>query len=348
MSAWHRKLWKPDRPNAIGHRALMALLAPAEGAYRTVSRARALAYDWGLLESKLGAIPTLVVGNLTVGGTGKTPIAAWFASHLLGLGERPAIVLRGYGGDETEVHRTLNPDVPVYAYPNRVSGVERAHAEGASVAVLDDAFQHRALRPDASVVLVAAEEYADGPRLLPRGVWREPLESLQRATLVVVTRKRASQQDSIDVAERLMARGQAMLRARAYIGLSGLASYDARTGVLGEPEALDGFRGRVAVAGVAHPESVWAQLDEAGVVVGQRLAFPDHHRYSIEDVRRISREAAGDVLIATLKDAVKLGRMIDPLVAIYVPTQRVMWESGLEEVDCLLANLRESRERAVG
>jgi len=347
LSEWYRKLWQPEGPNGVAYRALSALLAPAEGSYRMAVSVRGWAYDRGLFASKAGGIPTLVVGNLTVGGTGKTPVAAWFASRLAELGERPAIVLRGYGGDETKVHRVLNPDLPVYAYPDRWSGVERAGAEGSRVAVLDDAFQHRALRPDASVVLVSAEEYTDRPRLLPRGPWREPLRSLDRATLVVVTRKRVSEQASVSVAQRLADRERAVPQARAYIGMAGLAGYDASSGALGEAQALEGFQGTLAVAGVAHPESVWAQLRDAGVTVERRLAFPDHHRYSSEDVRKISSEAAGGVLIATLKDAVKLGSVLDPAVAVYVPVQEVLWESGRQEIDCLLAKLLERRSGAV-
>ena len=343
MSEWYRRFWQPEGPNGVGYRALSALLRPAEGAYRMAVSVRGWAYDRGLFASRAGGIPTLVVGNLTVGGTGKTPVAAWFASRLAELGESPAIVLRGYGGDEPDVHRALNPGTPVYAYPDRWSGVERAGAEGSSVAVLDDAFQHRALRPDASVVLVSAEEYADRPRLLPRGPWRETLRSLDRATLVIVTRKRASEKASVSVAERLAARERALPQARVYIGLAGMAGYDAISGALGEAQGLEGFQATLAVAGVAHPESVWAQLSDAGVTVERRLAFPDHHRYSSEEVRRISNEASGGVLIATLKDAVKLGPVLDPAVAIHVPVQEVLWESGQEEIDCLLANLLERR-----
>ncbi len=304
---------------------------------------RGWAYDRRLFASRAGAIPTLVVGNLTVGGTGKTPISAWFANRLARMGERPAIVLRGYGADETQVHRALNPDAPVYASPDRLSGIERAGTDGSSVAVLDDAFQHRALRPDASVALIAAEEYADRPRLLPRGPWREPLRSLQRVTLAVVTRKRVSEQASVDVAERLAAHEQAPPQARAYIGLAGLARYDPMGGSLGKAQALEGTKATVAVAGVAHPESVWAQLGDAGVTLEKCLAFPDHHRYSSKDLRKISREASDGVLIATLKDAVKLGPVLDRDIAIHVPLQDVVWESGQEEIDRLLAKLLEAR-----
>ena len=341
MNEWHSRLWRPEGPEGIHNRALSALLTPAEIAYRLAVSVRGWAYDRRLLASQSGAIPTLVVGNLTVGGTGKTPMAAWFARRLAQLGERPAIVLRGYGGDETLVHQTLNPGVPVYAYPDRLSGVERAGDEGASVAILDDGFQHRALRPDAAVAMVSAEEYADHPRLLPRGPWREPLGSLDRATLVVVTRKRVSEREATAVMGRLAARQRAGPQARAYIGLAGVARFDAGSGALGEVQNLQGFRGKLAVAGVAHPQLVWSQLSEAGAVVEQHMAFPDHHGYSSDEVEEISREASGGALVATLKDAVKLGRVLDPEIEIHVPVQQVIWESGREEIDCMLANLLE-------
>jgi tetraacyldisaccharide 4'-kinase len=108
------------------------------------------------------------------------PIAAWIARQLQADGHSPAVVMRGYGGDEETVHRLLNPSIPVFVSADRVKGIERAKQAAADVAVLDDAFQHRALRADAYIVLLAAEEWTERARLLPRGPWREPLAALRR------------------------------------------------------------------------------------------------------------------------------------------------------------------------
>jgi tetraacyldisaccharide 4'-kinase len=345
MSDWYRRLWAQDKRVGLGYRTLSALLTPAEGAYRLAVSARAWAYDRGLLNSEVGAIPTLTVGNLTVGGTGKTPVTAWFARALVARGLKPAVVMRGYGGDEVGVHRVLNPEVPVVVAAKRVAGVERAGTAGSDVAVLDDAYQHRAIRPDACVVLVAAEDFVETPRLLPRGPWREPLEALNRATLVVATRKMAREDDSLRVVEQLARMAPALPSARAHIRLSGLARYKDES--LDDPVPLAGFRCAVAVAGVARPDAVWHQLRSAGADVDVTRAYPDHHRYSRRDVEEIRRLAYDGPVVATLKDVVKLGAALSG-VDVYVPLQEVVWESGADEVERLLAGLTDRASSTIG
>jgi tetraacyldisaccharide 4'-kinase len=336
MSEWHERLWKPDTP---AYRAASALLIPAELAYRAAVAARCWMYDRSILTSAEAPIPALGVGNLTVGGTGKTPVTAWLAETLAARGRVPAIVMRGYGGDEIEVHRLLNPEVSVHALADRVEGVRRAQQGGADVVVLDDAFQHRALRADAYVVLVAAEEWSASPRLLPRGPWREPPAALKRATLIVTTRKVATRKEAQRVIGRLSEICPSAETAEAHIGLAGLARYDGASGRLSEPAPAAGFHCALAVAGVARPGTVFAQLEAAGTTADERWGFSDHHRYSGDEIARISGRAQSGPLVATLKDAVKLGPVLDSAIDLYVPLQRVEWESGREAVDRLLTGL---------
>jgi tetraacyldisaccharide 4'-kinase len=324
---------------------LSAALVPAEAAYHAAVRVRAWAFDRGLLRSVAAPITTLAIGNLTVGGTGKTPISAWFAARFAALGQRPAIVMRGYGSDEIQVHRALNPDVPIHVAADRVAGVRAAHEDGSTVAVLDDAFQHRAIRADANLVLVAAEDGAASPRLLPRGPWREPLAALERANMVVVTRKAASSATADAVAGQLYDIYPGLPQAQASLILSGLAPYDSRTNTLGELRSLSGFQGRLALAGVAKPETVWAQLSEAGAVIEEYRAFPDHYRYSQRDVEKIRQHSGSGAIVATLKDAVKLSAFLRNDETVFVPVQEVSWERGVEEVECLVAKLIGSQTR---
>lgn len=341
-SVWYRDLWHPEGRAGPLSRLLSALLVPFEGAYRTATAARSWAYDRHLLRAAAAPIPTLAVGNLTVGGTGKTPITAWFAARLASLGHRPAVVMRGYGEDEVSVHRLLNPGVPVYVAPRRLAGVRDAQRDGAEVAILDDAFQHRAILPHAKVVLLAAEDGLDTPRLLPRGPWRESPAALARATIVVTTRKAATRSAADELAKRISELEPGLPQAQAHLRLAGLAVYDGRTRQMGELRPLAGFRCRLGVAGIAKPETVWKQLNEAGVVVDEPLAFPDHHRYRPQDLQRIRHAAGSGPVIATLKDAVKLGPALGGEVALHVPVQEVSWERGQEEIECLLAKLVES------
>jgi tetraacyldisaccharide-1-P 4'-kinase len=190
---------------STGARTGRALAVPASKLFGAVVGARDLMYEAGWLRTHATPIPVVSVGNLTVGGTGKTPIAAWVARELAARGAHPAVVLRGYGDDEPLVHSAVNPSIPVVTSADRVAGVERAAELGASIAVLDDAFQHRRVRRAADLVLVSADRWTPSVRLLPAGPWREPLSAARRATLVIVTRKAASEA-SVDAVNEAMAR----------------------------------------------------------------------------------------------------------------------------------------------
>jgi len=143
--------------NGVPERVARAVLFPFEELYRGVVAVRGQLYDRELLGSIHSSIPVISVGNLTVGGTGKTPVANWIAGTLREHGAKPAIVLRGYGIDEILVHRELTPGLPVIAAKDRAEGIGRAAAAGATVVVLDDAFQHRRAARDADIVIVSAD-----------------------------------------------------------------------------------------------------------------------------------------------------------------------------------------------
>ena len=184
MSHAIERMWAKDSAAAWALTPLSWLFGAATGL-------RNLCYDLGVLRAIPLGLPTVSVGNLSVGGTGKTPVSAWVAAELIRLGARPAILLRGYGADEQLVHERLNPSVPVIADADRVAGAARARAVGATVLVLDDAFQHRRAARDVDLVLVATEQ-SGAHRLLPAGPLREGRASLRRASVLVLTRKSAS------------------------------------------------------------------------------------------------------------------------------------------------------------
>src|SRR3954470_7648563 len=127
--------------------------------FGAVVGARDILYDAGWLPAAATSIPAVSIGNLTVGGTGKTPIAAWVARGLALRGAHPAVILRGYGDDEPLVHARLNPDIPVVTGADRVVTVNEAARRGADIAVLDDAFQHRRVQRMADLVLVSADRW---------------------------------------------------------------------------------------------------------------------------------------------------------------------------------------------
>ncbi len=340
MSGWHRRVWDAEGLFWL----ISAGLAPAEWAFRLGTTLRARAYDRGWLRSSRPSIATIVVGNLTVGGTGKTPLTAWIAARLQDGGARPAVVMRGYGGDEVAVHRLLNPAVPVHVSADRHAGLREALSEGARLAVLDDAFQHRAVRADASVVLVSADEWERRRRLLPRGPWRESLDAIGRATMAVVTRKAAPAGRAEEIAELLGRSYPELSVGRVHLRLTGRVSYTELQSGRCERRPLEGARFELALAGVAHPQAFFRQLEQAGASVTRCLAFPDHRRYGRNDLKRIRREARGAPVVMTLKDAVKLGPALGGDNDVQVALQEVVWEAGADAIDRVLVGVMAGRE----
>ena len=289
--------------NGVTARAARMALVPASWVYRAGVYAHARRFRNGsaVLASPL---PALSIGNLTVGGTGKTPIAAWAAGVLRSRGARPAIVMRGYGDDEPLVHAQLNADVPVVVNPDRVAGSRQAMAAGADCVILDDAFQHRRIERTSDWVLVSADRWSNSLRLLPAGPLREPIDGLARADVVVVTRKHASRATADSIGDELVARfpnlGLAVCHL-APVELCGATS-NARA-----PLAWLQGRRLLATAAVGDPTAFVAQLRAEGAELRTRT-FADHHAFTAGDVTELARLAEGvEGVICTLKDAVKLG-----------------------------------------
>ena len=318
-------------------RVARAMLAPAEALYGAVIAIRGKLYDWGIFSATEFSVPVLSVGNLSVGGTGKTPVAAWIARRFLEKGAAPAVVLRGYGGDETSVHERLNEGIPVIAAADRVRGIREAIAQGVDVVILDDAFQHRRARRDADILLVSADAWRGKPRLLPAGPWREPLRAARRATLVIITRKTADRSAVEDVKRAL-----ANAAPRVPVAIAHLAPGELKSTATGQTLPLHALQGAdlTAIAAIAQPESFFKQLTELGAVV-RPFSFPDHHAFTRAEARNLAAETGNsDFVVCTLKDAVKL-ESLWPAEAgsLWYVSQRLRIEDGQEHIDRLLDNL---------
>jgi len=328
-----------------GPAAARLALAAASVPYGLVVAARNAAYDAGLLAAAAAAVPVISVGNLTLGGTGKTPLVAWVARLLAARGVAPAIVSRGYGArpgetsDEAAELRIVLPGVPHVADRDRVAAVRAAAAAGARTAVLDDGFQHRRLRRDLDIVAVDATDPFGCGHLFPRGLLREPLRGLARADAVVLTRATA-----VDAARRsdiraalAAAAGDRMPRAWMEAEHRPVALRSA-SGATHPLEMLQG--GRIAAfAGIGNPGAFQATLEALGGDLVEFTSFPDHHRYDDADLRRLGDRAAAasaDIVVTTLKDLVKarrdtLGRV--PLVAVEIAMRTV---SGGDQLTALV------------
>lgn len=327
------RIWQAQDPAS---RATVALLAPASWLYGAAVAVRNRLYDSGRLRMSALPLPAVSVGNLTVGGTGKTPFAAWLAGRLIASGAKPGILLRGYGQDEPDVHRHLNPGALVVSGADRLASAVVARDRGATVLVLDDAFQHRRVARDADVVLLSADRHA-GVRLLPAGPWREPLSALKRATHIVVTRKSASPMRAREV-EAFARR----LAPHAPVAVAFLTSQSIVRWGDGYIQPLSVLAGRkvLAAVGVADPRSVDAQLRHAGARATLR-AYPDHYAFPGPEIAALARGAGeADYFVCTLKDAVKLGPAWPPSAPpIWYLSQRMSVEAGADVLDALVSRL---------
>lgn len=331
------RIWFGESPQDAAARAL---LWPFARAYGGIVGLRGQLYERGILARHQPGLPTVAVGNLTAGGTGKTPIAAFLVSALAKSGSKPGIVLRGYGSDETEVHRRLNPAVPVVASSDRVSAIAIAKGQGADVIVLDDAFQHRRVQRNADVLLLSVEQLLRPRRLLPAGPWREELGASRRADLIVITRKSAGSAETQRACEITSRVAREVPITVAHLAPSALC--DAKGSETLPLERLSGAK-VLAIAAIGEPRLFAQQLEALGAAVSL-AAYRDHHPFSDEEVRDLAmRGSASDFVLSTLKDSVKLAsRWPGPSRLWYVSQQPVV-EQGVEHLNGLLKRVLQAR-----
>src|SRR3954468_21470329 len=243
-----RWLWTSRRPDA---RLVRLALLPASALWRGAMLTRELAYRNGWLATRDLPLPSVAIGNLTVGGSGKTPVAIWVAQHYVSRGLVPGILLRGYGADETLVHQHAVPEAQVIADPDRAAGADRALARGAQVLVLDDAFQRLDVRRDLNIAVISAETTRAVRWPLPAGPWREGWGALDRGDAVIVTRKRATAEAALALAARLQNKVAGPI-AVAHLGLQYLEGM-----VSGRRQPASSLAGKrvVAASGIADPDA---------------------------------------------------------------------------------------------
>jgi tetraacyldisaccharide 4'-kinase len=307
------------RDRSIGAHALRAVTRVAEPFYAGAMRLRNALYDHGLFKTHRLPRPVISVGNLTTGGTGKTPIVCWLASELIKAGHRPAVLLRGYkasragiSDEAVLIRQIVGADVTVIANRDRVAGANTAIAQRPEIDlfILDDAFQHRRVERDFDLVLIDSTSPFGFDHVLPRGMLREPLRGLKRADAVLITR-----------ADHL--------KKERLIGINDiLRKHTPDAPILQTSFALDDseLQGKKKVfvfCGIGNPRTFLEQVAETGAsVVGHRF-FGDHHPYEPADVAALqdaARATGADLLVTTQKDWVKLANIQSesgiPIVAV--------------------------------
>jgi tetraacyldisaccharide 4'-kinase len=300
------------------------LLRPLSTLFELAVRTRRAAYEKGWQKSVRAPVPVISVGNLTVGGTGKTPFTRWLVSGLLKRAQRPAILHGGYAADEPALHRTWHPGVSVYAGRDRIRSARAAAAGGATVLVLDDGRQHLRLARDLDIVLVAADSWAEPRRTLPAGAWREPLSTLRSAGVTVITRKAASPEQAHAIMRELAHTIDQAIMAIASLEFAGCVQLET-----GQPTSMPAEA--LVVCGIANPEALVGQLEQSGTRVNAVMAFSDHHEFSPDDLQEALHRAGTHTIVVTEKDAVKIARL-DPSFRACVLQQRVVIEYGEREL----------------
>jgi len=267
-------------------------------------------------------LTVISIGNLAVGGTGKTPVVAWAAAALCDVGVAPAILVGDYGQDEALLHSRRLPGVPVIVQRDRVEGARQARKGGADVALLDDGFQHRRLERDLDVVLLAAEDTFPGP-VLPRGPYRERPGALGRADVVLVTRRSASIEESRRLSTLVEASHPGMVVGGVHLAAAGWTDLDDNPVA---PPAGD----VVAACAIARPNAFQAVLARGVTGSVELVAFADHHEYTPADIGRLAARASGRPIVITEKDAVKLRAHGGTPGDVYVLAEEVLWDWGQE------------------
>lgn len=334
------RLWQRQY---IWHRLGWLALTPVSAGFSALVRGRNLFYNHGLFSTTQVPLNIVSIGNLTVGGTGKTPMALWLAQALQERGYRVGILTRGYKGTKTNLTVVGTAGRPlvtpeevgdeavmmaqrfpgvVIAGRDRVAAATRAHEEfGLDVAILDDGFQYRRLYRDADILLVSAQA-TNNHWVLPAGPFREPLTAAPRADLLVWT-KSAEAEDppstSVVAPNRATTVFSGNLTPTAFVSaVNGDRPQYSLAAVAGQRV--------LAVIGIAAPASFYRMLHEWDATITEVLEFPDHHNYTQADWQRITQLSKKcDLIVTTEKDLVKLerfpfaaGRLLALRVAMHV------------------------------
>jgi tetraacyldisaccharide 4'-kinase len=314
-----REVWEGKRAGLFDT-LLVLLLTPFSAVYSLVMRVREILYRTGILRCHALPKPVISVGNISVGGTGKTPMVILLARLLLDRGKRVAVLSRGYGGDGAGAVRVVSDGTSILLSPEEagdepflmarsvpglivVTGADR-HRAGLEacerfqpdILLLDDGFQHLRLRRDLNILLLDCRRPFGNGRTLPAGLLREPRSATRRADLVVYTRCGGESPPSFPGIPTI--RSSHCLRGIVVLGGDAVTPFS----------ALRGRRG-VAFAGIADPDSFFASLKGEGLELTATVPFPDHCRYdrgTCDTLREVLKETGGEYLITTEKDAVKL------------------------------------------
>ncbi|HDQ93563.1 MAG TPA: tetraacyldisaccharide 4'-kinase, partial [Synergistetes bacterium] len=297
------------------------LLAPLGWFVGACSAARNFSYDHGIAASSEPPVPVVSVGNLTHGGTNKTPFVEMLARRFYEAGLSPGIVMRGYGrrgkerlfagdnpgsrdllGDEALLLSKKLPGVPVAVAADRLSGVEFLAEKGAGVAVADDGFQHRRMGRDVDIVLVDATCPFGNGRLMPDGMLREPVKSLERAHMAVISKADQVPQESL---AKLKEKILELTGREPFTAVLELAGWSRLSGGLLEEATELPSSPLAAFSAIGNPSSFESFLLKFGISPLFHQVYRDHHRYAAAELDAVlarAKEEGAVAMVCTEKD----------------------------------------------
>ena len=332
-------------------RPVQIALWPASLVWQAIVRTRAAAYRTGFFRSKRLPGTVISVGNLTAGGTGKTPLVLWLAQRLHAEGKRAAVLTRGYRGvpagpggvpqsDEVAIYRTrLQHLAELGVGANRFASGKILSRHGVEWFVLDDGFQHMELARDVDIVLLdATDPFAEG-WMIPSGLLREPKSALARADIIIVTRS-----PKTPAIETIVQRITHVPIFHAITELLDVVKVPASFGQRSEPLADWRTKKAFAFCGIGNPQAYFDDLSRWGGSVSGHSSFPDHHTYTQRDIEKLqsrARDSGAEIMLCTEKDIFNLRNVQLPDLPVYCA--RISME--ISEPDKLWRAIAETAER---
>jgi tetraacyldisaccharide 4'-kinase len=334
------------RRRGIGPSAVRAILRAGEVPYTGFVARRNRRYDLGHSAIERVSVPVVSIGNLTLGGTGKTPLVKWLARWMEAQGYRSAIVSRGYGAapdeqnDEALELAQALPNVPHIQNRDRVAGAQRAIDEFNSQCVLmDDGFQHRRLARDLDIVLLDALEPFGFEHVFPRGTLREPLAGLKRAHAVCLSRA-----DAIAERERASIKRRVAEIAPHAIWCELAHTADCLIDSTGQTKSLASLKNQrvAAFCAIGNPAGFRHTLAGTNCEVVAWREFPDHHRFTCAELETVGTEASAkraQLVVCTQKDLVKFQQDRLGGLPVWALSIQIQFLSGKEELEALLKQI---------
>jgi len=327
---------------------LRILLGAAALVYGLIMRGRNLLFAVGILRSRAAGVPVISIGNITTGGTGKTPLVIWLCNYLRNRGLQSSILTRGYKTqpnqitDEPALLARACLDTDVIVNPDRIAGAKKAiSAHQAQALVLDDGFQHRRIKRDLDIVAVDATCPFGYGRVLPAGLLREPKGGLSRADAVIITRfDQADAEQLRQLEQEILQIAPTIAIARAVHKHTHAVTFQNKKLTLEELRSKKIF----AFCGIGNPTAFFRCLEQNGLPPEETQIFDDHHAYTQEEMKQIFERAhscGAEMILCTQKDWVK-SALLSPeeegVVFAYLAMELDFLE-GLDKITSLIDNL---------